>query len=107
MELHGSVALVTGGARRLGRAIVLALGQAGANVVVHYYKSEAQAQATVEELVALGVQATAVGGDLGSVAAVERVVDAAVERWGRLNLLVNSAGIWGPIPLNVSRLLTQ
>jgi pteridine reductase len=99
MELHGSVALVTGGARRLGRAIVLALGRAGANVAVHYYQSEAQARATVEELVALGVEATAIGGDLGSVAAVERVVDAAIERWGRLNLLVNSAGIWGPTRL--------
>jgi pteridine reductase len=95
MDLRGSVALVTGGARRLGLAITLALGRAGANVAVHYHRSEAQARAVVEQLAALGVEATAIGGDLASVAEVERVVDSAVERWGRLDLLVNNAGIWG------------
>jgi len=99
MDLQGSVALVTGGAHRVGKAIALALGRAGANVVVHYHRSAGQAQALLEELSALGVEASAVGGDLAIVAEVERAIDAAVARWGRLNLLVNSAGIWGATPI--------
>src|SRR3954452_13403256 len=81
MDLHGSVALVTGGAHRLGRAIALALGQAGADVVVHYNRSAEQAQVVLQELAALGVQAVAVAGDLSRVAEVDRVVDTAVARW--------------------------
>jgi pteridine reductase len=99
MDLHGSVALVTGGAHRLGRAIALGLGQAGANVVVHYNRSADPAQLVVKELELLGVQARAVGGDLSRIGEVERVVDAAVEDWGRLDVLVNNAGIWGSTPL--------
>jgi pteridine reductase len=99
MDLHGSIALVTGGAHRLGRAIALALGHAGANVIVHYHQSADPAQAVVDELTGLGVEASAVAGDLAVVADVERVVDAAIARWGRLNLLVNNAGIWGSTPI--------
>lgn len=99
MNIHGSVALVTGGAHRLGRAIALGLGQAGANVVVHYNQSAEQAQMVVYDLELLGVQAIAVGGDLSQIAEVERVVDTAVERWGRLDVLVNNAGIWGSTPI--------
>jgi NAD(P)-dependent dehydrogenase (short-subunit alcohol dehydrogenase family) len=99
IDLHGRVALVTGGAHRLGGAITLALGQAGANVVVHYNRSAEQARVVLRELEALGVQATAVAGDLSRVPEVERVVDTAVARWGRLDLLVNNAGIWGSTPI--------
>jgi pteridine reductase len=99
MDLHGSVALVTGGAHRLGRAIALALGQAGANVVVHYNRSAEQAQVVLQDLEALGVQSAAVAGDLSRIAEVERVVDTAVARWGRLDVLVNNAGIWGSTPI--------
>jgi pteridine reductase len=99
IDLHGSVALVTGGAHRLGRAIALALGQAGANVVVHYNRSAEQARVVLQDLAALGVQSTAVAGDLSRVAEVERMVDAAVARWGRLDVLVNNAGIWGSTPI--------
>lgn len=99
INLHGRVALVTGGAHRLGRAISLALGQAGANVVVHFNRSAEQAQAVVKELDALGVGSEAVAGDLSHVADAERVVDAAVARWGKLDVLVNNAGIWGSTPI--------
>lgn len=99
MQLRGSVALVTGGAHRLGRAISLALGQAGANVVVHYHRAGEQAAAVEAELVALGVEASIVAGDLSIVAEAERVVDTAIARWGRLDLLVNNAGIWGSTPI--------
>jgi pteridine reductase len=99
MELRGSVALVTGGAHRLGRAIALALGRSGANVVIHFYRSADLARTVVDELTGFGVEATSVAGDLAVVADVERVVDQAIARWGRLNLLVNNAGIWGSTPI--------
>jgi pteridine reductase len=99
MELNGQAALVTGGAHRLGKAIALALAQAGAKVAIHYHRSAAQAEATLAELRATGVEATAIQGDLAVVAEVERVVDAAITHWGRLDLLVNSAGIWGTTPI--------
>jgi NAD(P)-dependent dehydrogenase (short-subunit alcohol dehydrogenase family) len=99
MELNGRVALVTGGAHRLGKAIALALARAGAHVAIHYHRSAAQAEATLAEMRAMGVEATAIQGDLTVVAEVERVVDAALARWGQLELLVNSAGIWGATPL--------
>jgi pteridine reductase len=99
MDLRGSVALVTGGAHRLGRAIALALGQAGANVVIHYHRSSEQAELVLRELEQLGVAAALVAGDIAQVAEAERIVDAAVARWGRLSLLVNNAGIWGSTPI--------
>src|SRR5918911_166768 len=94
MELKGCVALVTGGAHRVGRAIALALGRAGASVAIHYHRSATQAEATLAELHGLAVEAIALAGDFASVAEVERVVDSAMMHWGRLDLLVNSAGIW-------------
>ena len=99
MDLHGSVALVTGGAHRVGYAIAIALGQAGANVIVHYNRSADPAQLVVQELEQLGVKALAVGGDLSHVGEVERVVDTAVACWGHLDVLVNNAGIWGKTPI--------
>jgi pteridine reductase len=99
IDLHESVVLVTGGAHRLGRAIALALGQAGAKVMVHYNRSADQAQVVLRDLAALGVQSAAVAGDLSRVAEVERMVDTAVSRWGRLDVLVNNAGIWGSTPI--------
>jgi pteridine reductase len=99
MDLQKTVALVTGGAHRLGRAITLALGQAGANVVVHYNSSAAQAQTVVAELAQLGVEGVSVAGDLSRMPEVERVVDTAVAQWGRLDVLVNNAGIWGSTPI--------
>ena len=99
MDLRGSAALVTGGAHRLGRAIALALGRSGTSVVIHYHRSADQARTIVEELIGFGVEATSVAGDLAVVADVERVVDQAVACWGRLNLLVNNAGIWGSTPI--------
>jgi pteridine reductase len=99
MDLKGAVALVTGGAHRVGKAIALAFGRAGANVVIHFHHSAAPAEATLLELQALGVEAAAICGDLTAIADVERVVGEAVARWGQLNVLVNSAGIWGATPI--------
>lgn len=99
MELRGRVALVTGGAHRVGRAIALALGRAGARVVVHYHRSEVLARGVQADLAALGVESALAPGDLAVVGDAERVVDQAQARWGQLDLLVNSAGIWGKTPI--------
>jgi pteridine reductase len=99
MALQGKTALVTGGAHRVGRAIALALAAAGADVAIHYHRSAEAATATVREIEALGGRSVAFSADLGQVAAAEQLVDTAVDHWGRLDLLVCSAGIWGRDPL--------
>ncbi len=99
MNLQGRVALVTGGAHRLGRTIALALADAGAHIALHYHQSSDQASQTLADITAHGVEATAIAGDLSQVRATEQVVDAAVSRWGRLDVLICSAGIWGQTPL--------
>lgn len=99
MDLHNRVALVTGGAVRLGRAIALGLAQAGAAIMLHYNGSADSALATLAEVQAQGVAADTIQGNLMDVAEAERVVDATVTRWGRLDVLVCNAGIWGATPL--------
>lgn len=99
MNLHGKAALVTGGARRLGRAIALALGRAGMRVAIHYHASAATAEATLADLRALGAPCMAISGDLSRTADCEQVVDTALAAWGGLDLLVNNAGIWGQTPI--------
>lgn len=99
MSLHGKAALVTGGARRLGRAIALALGRAGMRVAIHYYASASAAEEVLAELRASGADCIAIPGDLSRTADCERVVDETRSQWGGLDLLVNNAGIWGPTPV--------
>jgi len=91
MDLTHKVALVTGGAHRVGKAIALALAQAGANVVVHYGQSEAAAHETVREIKSRGVQALAVQADLADPAAITAMFETIRERFNRLDVLVNSA----------------
>lgn len=99
MELRNKVALVTGGAHRLGRATALALAGVGARVIIHYHQSGDQAEQTLADLRACGVEAHGIAGDLSQVADVEWVIDEAVSQWGQLDVLVNNAGIWGRTPV--------
>ena len=85
------VALVTGGAVRVGRALSLGLAEAGYDVVVHYHSSANAARDVALRVQQLGRRALAVGCDLGDPAAVERVADAARKEFGHLDLMVNSA----------------
>jgi len=91
LPLHGRVALVTGGARRTGRCIALALAQAGADLAIHYHQSAAEAEAVVAEVEAMGRRALAVGANLADAAATEAAFKAAAEHLGRLDILVNNA----------------
>jgi NAD(P)-dependent dehydrogenase (short-subunit alcohol dehydrogenase family) len=99
MKIEGKTALVTGGAHRVGKAIALALAQAGANVAINYYSSDVAAQETVREAQALGVSALAVQADVGRLEQVRALVAAAADRFGAVDILVNSASIWQKTPL--------
>jgi 3-oxoacyl-[acyl-carrier protein] reductase/pteridine reductase len=99
MQIEGKTALVTGGAHRVGKAITLALAQAGANVVVNYYSSASAAQQTVREAEALGVGALALQADAGDLAQVRSMVAAATDRFDAVDIVVNSASIWQVTPM--------
>lgn len=94
MNRNGA-ALVTGGAQRLGRAMVLDLAARGTDVAIHYNTSREAAEALVAEARALGVQAAAIGGDLLDRAATARLVPEAAAALGQaLTILVNNASIF-------------
>ena len=88
-------ALITGGAKRLGRAMALHLAARGHDVAIHYHGSQAEAEATVAELRALGVRAEALAADLLDEAATEALVPRAAEALGGpLDVLINNASIF-------------
>jgi 3-oxoacyl-[acyl-carrier protein] reductase len=89
-ELEGKVAVVTGGARGIGRAICRALGQAGAAVVVNYFSSEAHARELVKELTGF-TKAMALRADVSNPTEVEHLYRATIETFGRVDILVNNA----------------
>lgn len=95
MNLSGKTALVTGGGRRIGRATALALGRSGADVVVHYRRSEAEARGVVAELVGIGVRSMAVQADLSDSSAVDQLCRDSLRLTGALDILVNSASVFG------------
>jgi pteridine reductase len=92
LPLSGRVALVTGGAKRVGRAIVLALADAGADVMVHANASEREARATAEAVRKRGRRATVVIADLADADACRALPKIAVREFGRLDVLVHNAG---------------
>ncbi len=96
MNVQGKVALVTGGARRLGRAFALALAAAGMDVVVHYGHAAREAEETVAEARGHGVRAVALQADLQDVDATRSLFSRAVETLGVPQVLVNSAAIFEP-----------
>jgi 3-oxoacyl-[acyl-carrier protein] reductase/pteridine reductase len=95
---EGKTALVTGGGHRVGRAITLALARAGANVVINYHHSAEAAEATAADVRALGVEALPVRADVGDWPEVQAMVSGAKERFGGVDILVNSASLWQETP---------
>jgi NAD(P)-dependent dehydrogenase (short-subunit alcohol dehydrogenase family) len=89
--------LVTGGAHRVGRTIVLALADAGADVVIHYHRSAQAAEATAREVETLGRRAVTVAADLGQIAEIDRLFQAVERECGQLDILVNSASVFEPV----------
>jgi len=96
---HGKAALVTGGARRLGREIALALAQAGADVAITFRNSRDEAAATINEIESIGRRALSVECDVRSEASVRAAIAATVGYFGRLDIVVNNAAVFTSAPL--------
>jgi len=99
MNLQGRVALVTGGGKRVGRAIALALAARGANVVVHYHHSQSEARETTQAISALGVDGQRIQADLSDPAEINRMMFIVKDLVGPIDVLVNSASAFQAKPV--------
>jgi 3-oxoacyl-[acyl-carrier protein] reductase len=104
IALHGKTALVTGGSRGIGRAVVAMLARAGADVAIGFRSRAVEAEATAEEARSLGRRAIVIGGDLADPAVSDRVVARVAEAFGRLDIFVANAGVWPPEDVPLARL---
>ncbi|HXH11497.1 MAG TPA: SDR family oxidoreductase [Alphaproteobacteria bacterium] len=98
MQPAGKVALVTGAARRVGKAIALALAQRGAHVAISYNRSADEARQAVQEIEAHGVRGLAVRGDIRRSGEVNAMVAQVIEHFGRIDILVNNASNYYKTP---------
>jgi pteridine reductase len=94
MELAEKVALVTGGAVRLGKALALALADEGVRLIVHYNSSSGAAEQTVAEIKERGSDALAIQADLSQLNQVPSLIQRGAAHWGQIDILVNSAAIF-------------
>lgn len=95
LDLTDQVALVTGSAHRVGRAIALELAQAGVHIMVHYHSADADTlRETVHDLKACGVRVHTVQADISQPEGVQQTLDALAEAFGQVNILVNSASVF-------------
>lgn len=92
--MHRKVALVTGGAVRVGKAIVLGLAKTGYDVCIHYGRSADAARQTQQEAAAYGVRAEIISANLADLPETKKVIPAAQEKFGRIDVLVNNAAIF-------------
>jgi len=93
LDLSGKIALVTGAGRGIGRSVALALGSAGAKVLVNYNSSEEAAREVVGAIESDGGEAKAIKADVSKPEEVDAMVSTLVKEWGRIDILVNNAGI--------------
>ena len=93
MTLTGKVAIVTGGNSGIGKAVTLALAEAGANVVIDYVADENATEELEKQVAALGDKALGVDADVSKVADLQMLVDRTVKELGRLDVMVNNAGV--------------
>jgi NAD(P)-dependent dehydrogenase (short-subunit alcohol dehydrogenase family) len=98
MKLHNRVVLVTGASKGIGAEIAKEAAREGADVIVNYASDRAGAEATLDEISQLGCRGMAIGADVGTRADVERMVAAGIEQFGKIDVLINNAGIaiWRP-----------
>lgn len=104
ISLQNEVALVTGGSRGIGAATVKAFVEAGAKVVFSYRQANRAAQEVIESCKGFEGQAVSLRADVARMADARRLVDAAVSRFGRLDILVANAGIWNYKPMPIERM---
>jgi glucose 1-dehydrogenase len=93
MSLKGKVAIVTGGNSGIGMAIVLELAKQGASIVIDYVSHPEATEALEKQVAALGDQAIGVDADVSKVADLQKLINAAVEKFGRVDVMVNNAGV--------------
>ena len=99
-KLSGKVAVVTGASKGIGAAIARALGSEGASVVVNYASSKSGADSVVSAITAGGGKAVAVRGDVAKADEAKGIVDAAIQKFGRLDILVNNSGVYEFAPID-------
>jgi glucose 1-dehydrogenase len=93
MTLKGKVAIVTGGNSGIGKAIALALAEAGANVSIDYVANPQATEDLEQQIIALGDQAIGVDADVSKVSDLQKLIDTTVQEFGRVDIMVNNAGI--------------
>jgi len=98
-KLTGKVAVVTGASKGIGAAIARSLAAEGASVVVNYASSKTGAEAVVSAITAAGGKAVSVAGDVSKAADAQGIIDAAIETYGRLDILVNNSGVYEFSPI--------
>lgn len=91
--LKGKCAVVTGAAKGIGKAIALKLARSGVNIVLNYRSSEDKAIETEKEILSLGVEVLRVKGDISKPNDVENLIDSAKKKFGKIDIMVNNAGI--------------
>ena len=92
-ELSGKVALVTGGTKGIGKSVALKLAELGANVAVNYLRSRNAADATIEELKALGTDPVAIRANIGRHEKMSKIFDEIKEKYGKLDILISNAAL--------------
>lgn len=91
--LQGKIAIVTGGTRGIGEAIVNVLSKKGASIVVNYTSSEDRAKALVKQIIDAGGKAISVQADIGALDGAKKIVDATVKEFGKIDIIVNNAAV--------------
>jgi len=99
LQLRGHVAVVTGGSRGIGRAVVELLAELGAQVVVNYLKGQDAAEATVNAARGRGVQAISFQADVANPLEAQRLIDTTIKHFKRIDILICNAGIWVGAPV--------
>jgi len=100
MELNGKHVLITGGARRLGRATALALAKKGCHVAIHYHQSKDEAEALVAEIEAMGQKAMKVKADCQKPRKIDSAVSTVANEFGKIDILVNNASVFYSTPID-------